>query len=112
MKIEKLERVFQFGSIELKDLKPDASVEESVMVYEDAYPFIKTATISAEPEIQKNKLVYRITPPTVKTKGLSDLFGNYKSKFIRSSDNIITLDSDPMTDLTPEPVNRIFLQVI
>jgi len=57
IKIEKLERIFLYGSAKLPDINPDLTVEQVREVYMPMYPEITTATVVG-PEFVDGKMRY------------------------------------------------------
>lgn len=67
--IERAQRKFVLGALELDDPAPDLPPEEALALYAPNFPQVQSATLGA-PEIRGDGvLLYRVDRPTVKVKG-------------------------------------------
>lgn len=63
-------RIFRMGSVDLDDPNPDLPPEESLALYEKAYPHLAQATLGESfLSSDQERLIYPVEKPEVKTKG-------------------------------------------
>jgi hypothetical protein len=68
MRVFRLDKDGNDGPIDLKDLAPEESPEESVKLYQHTYPQLRTPLLSA-PFMEGDKWVYEVLKLPVQTKG-------------------------------------------
>lgn len=70
--VQTLIRVFRLGSITLNDPDPSLSAEQAVKLYAANYPIIESCTLGDGFVEGKDRIVYPILKPEVKTKGAGE----------------------------------------